>query len=83
MNSITVEAALRSGSPQRTRPYSYKKGKFLMTASFRSSEIDWTRINLVRSLATHFSQRVIADLLGTSTTTIGKMIRIGAARYGS
>lgn len=82
MKTITVKAALQSKRPKRTRPYKHVVGKFLLTASFRDSEIDHTQVQLAAALAKHFTQRQISDMLGVSASVVSKLIRIHAAYHG-
>lgn len=77
MKHPTYQQAFKQGSrklPKRARPYNHRKGSFLLTASFRT-DVDAALINLAGKLTAHFTQQAIADLLGTSTSTIGKMVR--------
>lgn len=77
MRDINLKEALRSKVPRRNpkRPYRHREGRFTLTANFKS-EVDAAIINLAGKLTEHFTQQAIASLLGTSTSTIGKMVRV-------
>lgn len=66
---------LRKAKPRR-RAYKHQPGTFALTASFRDDAVTRATINLVGRLVERYSQREIAGLLGTSTSTIGKMVRV-------
>ena len=66
---------LRKAKPRR-RAYKHRPGSFALTASFRDDAVTRATINLVGRLVERYSQREVAGLLGTSTSTIGKMVRV-------
>lgn len=69
------QQALDRQKPRRNK-YSHKKGKFVLTASFKDTEINRALINFVGRNVNSHTQAQIASVLGCSTSTIGKMVRI-------
>lgn len=63
MKNPILAKALKSKTPRRKAPYYHKKGQFVLTANFRSRDIDESRINLVGALSLAFPQWRIADIL--------------------
>ena len=81
MNNITVRQALRDKlAPKRTRPYHYRKGDFLLTASFRDKSITAERIQLVVALVAMFTQHDVARMMGVSVSIVSKCVLINAAK---
>jgi len=72
---VDLKQLLRSKRKRRDRKYVHHKGEFLLTASFRRP-VDRTRIALVGALVQHFTQATRGDMLGVSSSTVGKMVRI-------
>jgi hypothetical protein len=66
---------INSNRPKRKRKYCYKPGDFEMSASFRRPVPEST-VRLVEALVPHFTQARIASIMGYSTATIGKIVRI-------
>lgn len=79
MRQIDVRQALRLSKARRTKPYRYKPGKFMLTASFRDDSIDRIRVAMVAALAKYFTQKQIAGMLGCGTSTVSKCMRIQEA----
>ena len=75
MRDLTIRQAMASGTKRRTRPYHHKTGAFALTANFRDSAIDATKIRLCGALAAHFTQVQIAHMLNVGVATVGKMVR--------
>lgn len=67
---------LLRGVKKRARAYKHKQGAFVLTASFKDSEVNRALINYVGKLSASYSQRAIASAMRCSTSTIGKMVRI-------
>lgn len=69
-----LRGLLKSKRKRRDKKYVHRRGEFTLTANFRNP--DRTRIALVGALVQYFTQASIADMLGTSTSTVGKMVRV-------
>lgn len=73
--NVSITEVLKKNNNKRKQPYHYRAGDFVLTASFKKTQVNHALINLAGKLVKHYTIAEVSRIMGLSEYVVSKMNR--------